>query len=116
MQIRSRALWLLLPILWIPSFVFAQQPKEVELTATEFSFKPARIQLPQGEVKIVVTNRGKFPHALAIVGRREKIGYIEPGETKNLIIKFDRDEELIFYCSQPGHRRKGMEGKLSIRK
>lgn len=107
---------MLLPILWIPSFIFAQQPKEVQLTATEFSFKPAKIQLPQGDVKIVVTNRGQFPHALAIVGRKEKISYIESGNTQSLTIRFDKAEELIFYCSQPGHQKKGMEGKLSIGK
>ena len=47
---------------------FAQQPKEIRITTNEFSYKPATIQVPLGEVKIVVTNRGKFPHSLAIVG------------------------------------------------
>ena len=52
---------------------FAQQPKEFRIRANEFSYKPASIQVALGEVKIVVTNRGKFPHSLAIVGREEKI-------------------------------------------
>lgn len=100
----------------ISTQAFAQQPKEIRITASEFSFKPAKIQAPQGEIKIVVSNRGRFPHALAIEGRQEKIPYIEAGETQSLTVRFDKSEELIFYCSQPGHRKKGMEGKLSVRK
>ncbi len=108
------------PVILLAPFVlavqiFAQEPKEIRITANEFSYKPARIQVPQGEVKIVVTNRGKFPHSLAIVGREEKISYLDSGETKSLTIRFDKAEELIFYCSQPGHRRKGMEGKLTVK-
>jgi uncharacterized cupredoxin-like copper-binding protein len=94
----------------------AQQPKESRITATEFSFKPSSIQVPQGEVKITVTNRGKFLHGLAIVGRDEKIPYIESGETESLTINFDKPGEVIFYCPQPGHRNKGMEGTLKIGK
>jgi hypothetical protein len=30
---------------------FAQQPKEIRITASEFSFNPSTIQVPQGEVK-----------------------------------------------------------------
>jgi len=94
--------------------VFAQQPKEFRITANEFSFKPSRVQVPQGEVKITVANRGRFPHGLAIVGRDEKIGYIESGETQSLTVKFDKAGELVFYCPQPGHRKKGMEGRLIV--
>ena len=95
---------------------FAQQTNEIRITANEFSFKPAKIQAPQGEVRFVVTNRGKFSHGLAIVGRDEKIKYIESGETERLSISFDKEGELIFYCPQPGHRRKGMEGRLTVDK
>lgn len=98
-----------------PGLILAEQPKEIRLTATEFSFRPSKIQVPQGEVKIVVTNRGQFPHSLAIVGREEKISYLDSGETKSLTIRFDKAEELIFYCAQPGHRGKGMEGKLTVK-
>jgi len=93
---------------------FAQQPKEIRITANEFSFRPNRLQVSEGEVKITVTNKGKFPHALAIEGRNEEISYMESGETKSLTIKFDKAGEIVFYCSQPGHRRKGMEGKLTV--
>jgi len=95
---------------------FAQQAHEVRITATEFSFEPAKIKLPQGEVKFVVTNRGSFPHSLAIVARKEKIRFIDSGETKSLTVKLDKEEELVFYCAQPGHRERGMEGKISVGK
>lgn len=76
----------------------AQQAKEIRITASEFSFKPSSIRVPRGEVKIAVTNRGKFLHGLAIVGRDEKIPYIESGETESLTINFDKPGEVIFYC------------------
>lgn len=105
---------MLLAMISISTPTFAQQSKEIRITASEFSFRPARLQVSQGEFKITVTNRGRFPHGLAFVGREEKISYIESGESKSLTLKFDKDAELIFYCPQPGHRRKGMEGKLSV--
>jgi plastocyanin len=95
---------------------FAQQAKEFRITATEFSFKPSSIQVPRGEIRITVSNRGKFLHGLAIVGRDEKIPYIESGKTESLTINFDKPGEVIFYCPQPGHRNKGMEGTLKVGK
>ena len=68
-----------------PFAASAQQTKEVRVTASEFSFKPSGIQVPQGEVKITLTNPGKFLHGLAIVGWDEKIPYIESGETESSI-------------------------------
>lgn len=112
---RIRGLATFLATLAISITAFAQQAKEIRITANEFSFKPAKIQVPPGEVKFVVTNRGKFLHGLAIVGRDEQIKSIESGESQSLTLKFDKAEALIFYCPQPGHRRKGMEGKLRIR-
>jgi uncharacterized cupredoxin-like copper-binding protein len=112
---RSRDLSAFLAALAISTPAFAQPPKEIRITANEFSFKPSKIRVSQGEVQITVSNRGKFRHGIALVGREDKISYIESGETKNLTLHLDKDEELVFYCSQPGHRKKGMEGKLRIR-
>lgn len=111
---RSRALSTILFVLLMLTPAFAQGPREIRITANEFSFKPAKIQVPPGEVKFVVTNRGKFLHGLAIVGRDEQIKSIESGESQSLTLKFDKAEELVFYCPQPGHRRKGMEGTLKV--
>ena len=100
----------------VPIAAFAQQTKEFRITAHEFSFKPSSIQVPQGQVKLTVTNRGKFPHGLTIVGRDEKLRYIESDETQSLTLNFNKPEELAFYCPQPGHRKKGMEGRLTVRR
>ncbi len=93
---------------------FAQQPKEIRITANEFSYKPAKIQAAKGEVKITVTNRGKFRRGFAIMDREEKIDTIESGQTKSMVVKLDKEGEIIFYCPQPGHRGRGMEGTLSV--
>ena len=103
-----------LAVLSVSAPSFAQQLKEIRLTADEFSFRPAQIQVSPGEFKVTVANRGRFPHGLAIVGREEKISYIESGDSKSMIVKFERAGTYIFYCPQPGHRRKGMEGKITL--
>ena len=113
---RSRRLAILTYVMAVSLAASAQQPKEFRITANEFSFKPSRIQIPQGEVKITVSNRGKFLHGFAIVGRDETIPYIESGETQSLTVNFDKPGELVFYCPQPGHRNKGMEGRLTVGK
>jgi len=112
----SRCLALFASVMAVSVEASAQQAKEIRMMASEFSFKPSTIQVPRGEVKISVTNRGKFLHGLVIVGRDEKIPYIESGETESLTINFDKPGEVIFYCPQPGHRNKGMEGKLKVGK
>ena len=113
---KDRFLVAFLAALAISTSSFAQPAKEIRITATEFSFKPSGIQVPQGEVKIVVANQGKFPHSLVIMGREEKIPYIESGGRQSLTISLDKEEEIIFYCSQPGHRGKGMEGRPIVKK
>lgn len=92
------------------------QETKIKIVANEFSFRPAKLKVPKGEVEFVVTNRGRFPHSFAIVGRPEKLGYIESGETQSLKVKFESQGEVVFYCAQPGHRGRGMEGKISVGK
>ena len=102
-------------LLWmVAAHSSAQGAKELQVTAEEFSYHPATIDVPAGEVRIVVTNQGSFPHGFAIVDRKEGIDFLDAGETKRLTLRFDQPGEIVFYCPQPGHRDRGMEGKLVI--
>ncbi len=69
---RNRDLTTIVFMVAIAAPAFGQQPKEIRITASEFSFKPAKIQASQGEVKIIVTNRGKFLHGPGHCGQRGK--------------------------------------------
>ena len=73
------------------------------------------VRIDPGTRKLVLKRESGL-HGLAIVGRDEKIPYIEFGETQSLTINFDKPGEVIFYCPQPGHRNKGMEGEFSVGK
>jgi plastocyanin len=95
---------------------FAEEGKAVKIVANEFSFRPAKLKVAKGEVEFVVTNRGKFPHSFALVGRPERLGYIESGETQSLKVRFESEGEVVFYCAQPGHRGRGMEGRIEVGK
>jgi len=103
-------------VLSISNPPFAQPPIDIRITADEFLFTPAQIQVHQGKYTITVTNEGGFPHGLAIVGRTERINYIEPNDTKSLIVKFGQAGSYTFFCPLPGNRGKGMEGILKIEK
>ena len=59
----SRGLVIFLCVMAAPVSAFAQQPKEIQVTATEFSFKPSKIQVPQGEVKKIKKNRLQIPES-----------------------------------------------------
>jgi len=50
------------------------------------------------------------------VGRDEEIAYIESGENQSFNLKFNKAEQVIVYCPQPGHQNKRMEGKLNVGK
>jgi uncharacterized cupredoxin-like copper-binding protein len=41
---------------------------------------------------------------------------VDPGETKELVWKFDKAGQLEFACNIPNHYESGMVGKLEIRK
>jgi hypothetical protein len=53
----SRCLVLFPVVMAVLGEGFAKQSKEIRITASEFSFKPSRIQVPQGEIKLTVTVR-----------------------------------------------------------
>ena len=57
----------------------------IELTATEFAFDPATLEVEQaGETTFTLVNDGEFPHALEIEGQgiEEETAEIDGGETE----------------------------------
>ena len=88
----------------------------VELTATEFAFDPAKVEVAQaGETTFTLVNDGKFTHALEIEGQgiEEETDEIDGGETTDVTVDLEPGE-YEFYCPVDGHREKGMEGTLVV--
>jgi len=65
-----------------------------------------------GKLDLVMPNESGVPHNLVIDGKGEtKI--IEKGST-DFSAEFDSGD-FVYYCSVPGHREAGMEGKLTVK-
>jgi plastocyanin len=90
--------------------------KEITVVGTEFSFNPSSITLSAGErVKIIFKNQGKAPHNLVIQGLGIGTRTIFGGQTDTIEFTASSSGTYTFYCSVPGHRSAGMEGKLEVK-
>jgi plastocyanin len=85
----------------------------VEVSATEFAFDPATIELDEaGTYTFRLTNDGQFEHALEIEGI-EGTEVIGGGETADVTVEIAEGEYVIF-CPVGTHREMGMEGTLVV--
>ena len=85
-------------------------------------------------VKFVVTNEGKIGHEFSIGDTAEQTKHrkmmqsmpgmvhqdgntvtVKPGETKELVWKFNKSDDVVFACNIPGHFEAGMLHKLRVR-
>ena len=106
---------------------------------TSFSFKPDILEANAGEVlEIAIQNVEPVLHDLTIdkidadvhisyLGGTGEHAHREPGKESDVHfaltepgtgvvhLKVNEPGEYVFYCSVPGHREAGMEGKLIVR-
>ena len=91
------------------------EAREITVSGSEFIFNPSSITLKAGEmVRLIFTNKGSAPHDLRIeeLGIGTKV--IRAGETDTIEFEAPSSGEYTFFCSVPGHRKAGMEGKLEV--
>lgn len=89
------------------------QVKEIEMMGSDFKFNPAQISLQPGEkVKVIFKNTGEARHDFVIEGLNTKTKVIAPGTSDTVEFTAPDTGTYTFYCSVPGHREAGMEGKL----
>ncbi|HSJ28924.1 MAG TPA: cupredoxin domain-containing protein [Acidimicrobiia bacterium] len=86
----------------------------VTVSATEFSYDPATIEVGAGmTVSLTLVNNGVVEHDITI----DDLGVVvhaNPGETVSETITVPAGEYEV-HCSIPGHREAGMEGVLVAR-
>lgn len=110
----------------------APRDGQLSVTASEWSFEPASIVLPQGEeITITLRNEGEIIHNLKVddltvdVHAQNSSGGFEADEDEVLVgadsenvgtITFVALEpgEYSFYCTIANHRQLGMEGMLVV--
>lgn len=91
------------------------EEQRIELSATDFHFDPADINVTPGDVTFVLKNDGGTGHALEIEGEgvEEETDTIEPGQTAELTVSLEEGSYEI-YCPVDGHRQQGMEGTVTV--
>lgn len=88
---------------------------EISVSGTEFSFSPASISVKAGErVKITFRNIGKASHNLALEGLGVTTKTIGTEQTDVVEFTAPSSGTYNFFCSVPGHRTAGMEGRLKV--
>jgi plastocyanin len=76
----------------------------------------ANAEAEAGAVKIISKNDSSVDHNIAIQGQGvdEKGPVVKNGATSEVDVDLEAGE-YTFYCSVPGHRQGGMEGKLTVK-
>lgn len=86
---------------------------EVRVIATDFTFEPTEVNLQAGKpVKLVLENRGQFPHDISIFELGVK-AVAAPGESATTTVTAKTAGSYKFFCSVPGHEQAGMVGMAS---
>ena len=103
------------------------------LDTMQFAFD-VPLDLKQGEVvRFVVTNRGQIRHEFSIGSADEQDAHremmrnmpnmvhddpnavtVDPGQTRELIWRFQGDQPVVFACNIPGHSEAGMVAKAML--
>ncbi len=99
----------------------APQPVVVEVELGEFYIKPSVIKAEEGEVTLLVKNKGNYYHEFEVEGLSEKgeafkaiiPDGIESGGSAELNLNLSRGSYKV-YCPIPGHEEKGMVAELVV--
>lgn len=88
----------------------------VKVTEREYHITLSQTKLAPGKVELMITNKGKLAHALAIAGPgiagTKKTAMIEPGKTAALSVTL-RSGAYSLWCPVPGHASLGMKAALT---
>ncbi len=86
----------------------------IAVQAQSFSFSPSTITIKAGEdVTIKLTATDTF-HDFAVDKGVGTVVSADGGSTKEGGLKITKAVTYTFYCTIPGHRQAGMEGKLVV--
>src|SRR5262249_28927248 len=87
----------------------------VSMSAVEFAFQPATLNVSSGSVTFNLRNDGQFPHNIAIDGRNGSIfaNDLTAGQSASATISLPPGT-YTFYCPVDGHRDRGMVGTLTV--
>lgn len=87
---------------------------EFKVTAGDIYFDVKEITAPANtDVTITVTNMGSIQHDLVSDDLGVRTPMLNPGDVADVTFNAPAGE-YVYYCSVPGHRAAGMEGKIIL--
>jgi plastocyanin len=88
---------------------------ELKADASTLKFDKTSLEAKAGKVTVVMHNPAAVGHDVSIEGKgvEEKGKVVGKGGTSTVSADL-KPGEYTFYCSVPGHRQGGMEGKLTV--
>ena len=88
---------------------------DIPVAARGLAYKFADAKSPAGSVQLTSENPQSTPHNIAVDGNGldEKGEVVTAGGKSEVTVDL-QPGEYSFYCSVPGHREGGMEGKLTV--
>lgn len=106
---------LVLALSLVSSQALAGDVRTVEVTAEEFAFKPATVEVEPGEtVRLKLVNEGNMSHNLHLREQDMNTDTIQAGKSDTLEFTAPEDGEVGFFCAIPGHESAGMKGKIVV--
>jgi plastocyanin len=85
-------------------------------SGTALAFTQKEVSAPAGEDTIQLDNPQEVEHDVTIAEGDSVIGKTEVTTNDSIQTVIDlKPGEYVFYCSVPGHREAGMEGKLTVK-
>ena len=83
----------------------------------DLAFVQKSLTAKAGKNTIEFTNDSSLPHDVKIEENGKDVGGTEvvTGGNAEATVQLDAGEPYVFYCSVPGHRDAGMEGKLTVK-
>jgi plastocyanin len=85
-------------------------------SGTALAFTQKEVSAPAGEDTIQLDNPQEVEHDVTIAEGDSVVGKTEVTTKDSIQTVIDlKPGEYVFYCSVPGHREAGMEGKLTVK-
>ena len=83
----------------------------------QLAYEFADAEAPAGKVEIDAPNDSNTDHNIAIEGGSldEKGEIVADGGVSKVDVTLEKGTTYTFYCSVPGHREGGMEGKITVK-
>jgi nitrite reductase (NO-forming) len=84
-------------------------------TLDTLKFDPSELTVSPGQ-EIHVVNKGNLQHDFIVDELDMATDLLDSGDEQTVTVPDDAEPaEYTYYCSVPGHRQAGMEGKLTVK-